>query len=75
MSKRKEVTTDEPRKAFTVVRIPGGWSFHELTYSPSSGQILSTSEMQPDIKDVALERFKIAAVKWWNAQEAMGAKP
>lgn len=64
----------DERKAFTVARVPGGWSFVELTYA-SDGKddvIVGKVVTQPDIKAVAVEKFKIAAARYWTAEEAKG---
>jgi len=70
-----EAPTSEPklkRKAFTIERIAGGWSFVTLTYESDNGmgevvgEIVAVERSEPDLKVIILEKFKIAAFKYWN---------
>lgn len=62
----------EFKKAFTTSRVPGGWTFTEITYEPDSGLILDQKTTEPDIRAVAEERFKIAVVRYWNEMANQG---
>ncbi len=69
--KPKEPEVPLPKKhslAFTVERVPGGWSFVTITYDgdASHGQILKVERTEPDVKSITLEKFKIASFKHWS---------
>ncbi len=52
------------RKAFTLEREGEGWIMVTLTYA---GQMITGREATvPDIKAVAVERFKIAVARYWG---------
>jgi hypothetical protein len=53
------------RKAFSVERVPNGWAFVTVTYT-DEGVIESVEKSEPDVKSIIIERFKIAALKWWT---------
>lgn len=54
------------RKAFSVERNEGGWSFVTVTYAGE--KIASVVKSQPNLKPIAIEAFKIAALKYWTSQ-------
>lgn len=53
-------------KAFTIVRKDGGWSM--VTTTIEDGKVVEVTATEPDLKPLAQEAFKLAAVKYWNAQ-------
>lgn len=54
-------------QAFSVQRVPGGWSFVTVNYL-GDGTLLSVEKSQTDVKPIILERFKIAALRYWTSQ-------
>lgn len=53
-------------KAFTVNRGDGGWVM--TTYEIEGDKVVAKTSTEPDLRVLAIEAFKLAAVKWWNAQ-------
>ena len=53
---------------FTIQRKPGGWSFIEARLAPDMKTVVDVEESMPDMKAVAIERFKIAAAKYWTVE-------
>lgn len=67
MSKVKKVEPKEPSKvykAFSIDRIKEGWVFVVITFQ--DGVVTDITYSEPDIKAVILEKFKIAAAKYWS---------
>ncbi len=60
------------RKAFTVERVAGGWSFVTLTYESDDGMgevfgsVVAVERSEPDLKTIILEKFKIAVARYWG---------
>ncbi len=61
---KEEASVTPIQKAFTVERVAGGWQFITLMFQ--DGQIIDIERSEPDLKAVALEKFKIAAFKYWS---------
>lgn len=62
---KKKIETEPPvQKAFTLERGEGGWSFVLLTFQ--GDKVLGAEKSEPDLKAVAIEKFKINAFKYWN---------
>lgn len=66
------VVPDEPIKgplpmihvAFTMERVPGGWSLVKVVFTDD--KIISIEKSEPDLKMVIIEKIKIQSVKHWN---------
>lgn len=52
------------KKAFTIERKDGNWVLVELHYR--GNQIVDVIKTEPDLKMVAIERFKINSFKYWS---------
>lgn len=55
------------QKAFTLERVPGGWSLVTFTIDAATGKTLEVHRTEPDMKALAIEAFKIAAFKYWGS--------
>lgn len=55
-----------PNKAFTMERGRHGWVLATLTYS-DDGKLLDIERSEPDLKMIIIEKFKIAAFKYWTS--------
>lgn len=53
------------RKAFTIEKGDGGWSLVTVTYEGK--KILDIERTEPDLKAIAIEKFKIAAFRYWSS--------
>ncbi len=51
--------------AFTVMRVPGGWSFVKVEFDEKY-KIVKKEVSQPDTKPIIMERFKIEVGKYWG---------
>ncbi len=59
------VAAQPRRQAFSIERGLHGWCFVTITYT-DDGKTVEVERSQPDLKVMALEKFKIAAAKYWN---------
>lgn len=55
-------------KAFTTLKVPGGWSFIELTLDKDLN-VTDLHATPPDVRAIVQERFKITVGKHWLKQE------
>lgn len=62
------VAVAKPQKAFTMERVSGGWTLVTLTYLPVGDgvEVLNVEKTVPDLKAITIEKFKIAAFKYWG---------
>lgn len=51
-------------QAFSMERMANGWSF--LTYTFFDDQLKRIDRTEPDLKSITIEKFKIAAFKYWS---------
>ena len=51
-------------KAFSIERVKDGWVFVELGLE--DGKIVSVTKTEPNIKAIAVDRFKLAAFDYWS---------
>ncbi len=72
MSKPKEIRQEIPvelypalEKTFTIRRVKQGWVFVAITLK--DGNIVDIDRSEPDLKAVAIEKFKIASFKYWSS--------
>jgi hypothetical protein len=55
------------KKAFTVERVPGGWSFVTFGYDDmQKGKMVEVERSQPDMKAMTIEKLKINLFKYWS---------
>ena len=52
------------RKAFTIEKANGAWS--QVTIRYQGNNIVNVERTVPDLKAIALERFKIEAFNYWS---------
>ena len=52
-------------KAFSMDRVEGGWRF--LTYIFHDDELVETERTEPELKSITIEKFKIAAFKYWSS--------
>lgn len=59
----------KPRKAFTLERAAKGWALVTVTYQDEGdvGEIVEIERSQPDLKMIMIEKFKLAALRYWTA--------
>ncbi len=57
---------DKPARAFTVVRVPGGWRFVQFTVD-AAGTVSEVDDGHVCLKAEATGYFKVAAQKYWSA--------
>lgn len=51
-------------KAFSIAKVPGGWSFVELTFD--RGVLTDVTSTEPNLKAFAINDFKKAAFHYWS---------
>ena len=64
----KGIKIDRPTTiipAFTVIRVPGGWSFVKMTVDEEHN-VLTWEQSVPDMKSIITERFRIEVGKYWS---------
>lgn len=68
MAKARESKEGKLQKAFTVERVKDGWSFVTVTYKDGiPWNIVDIERSEPELKSITIEKFKIAAFKYWSS--------
>lgn len=61
-------------QAFTLERVQGGWRLVTLDYVRRGQEVelVDQKASEPDLKSIAIEKFKLAAFTYWSKSDHHG---